>query len=240
MEADPAWHPENGHPRAIKGPAIHFRDCFREDLHSLRFRAPNHQSIATPSRMKRTFGRIHLQTNRPFSTDASPRRSTEFSHQDATGTTSTAAMGGGLDGLARNVALAVPRKPRPRGRRLPKSTSLRHEEKQLHADLCWLKAEHLCIVAQSHLSMVGYETDHTSIRWPAASLYVLDALQSLYGTRTLLEAKGIAARSKDATRGSWPYYFTRNDATTAQYSILAFEGSTFRFRCVLCCAPGGR
>ena len=25
-------------------------------------------------------------------------------------------------------------------------------------------------------------------------------------TRTLLGAKGIATRSKDATRGSWPYY----------------------------------
>ena len=25
-------------------------------------------------------------------------------------------------------------------------------------------------------------------------------------TRTLLEAPGIATRSKDATRGSWPYY----------------------------------
>ena len=26
------------------------------------------------------------------------------------------------------------------------------------------------------------------------------------GTRTLLGAKGIATRSKNATRGSWPYY----------------------------------
>ena len=26
------------------------------------------------------------------------------------------------------------------------------------------------------------------------------------GTRTLLGAPGIATRSKDATRGSWPYY----------------------------------
>ena len=26
------------------------------------------------------------------------------------------------------------------------------------------------------------------------------------GARTLLGAKGIATRSKDATRGSWPYY----------------------------------
>ena len=28
----------------------------------------------------------------------------------------------------------------------------------------------------------------------------------LLGARTLLGAKGIATRSKDATRGSWPYY----------------------------------
>ena len=29
----------------------------------------------------------------------------------------------------------------------------------------------------------------------------------LLGTRTLLGAPGIATRSKDATRGSWPYYY---------------------------------
>ena len=28
----------------------------------------------------------------------------------------------------------------------------------------------------------------------------------IVATRTLLETKGFATRSKDATRGSWPYY----------------------------------
>ena len=34
-----------------------------------------------------------------------------------------------------------------------------------------------------------------------------EALKLLLLTRTLLVTKGIATRSKDATRGSWPYYY---------------------------------
>ena len=31
-------------------------------------------------------------------------------------------------------------------------------------------------------------------------------LNTCYSSKTLLAAKGIATKSKDATRGSWPYY----------------------------------
>ena len=72
------------------------------------------------------------------------------------------------------------------------------------------------LVAQGHhvLQLVGVTLALAS-RWNWVT--VLDRVRlehnsshsirlGLLGARTLLGAKGIATRSKDATRGSWPYY----------------------------------
>ena len=37
---------------------------------------------------------------------------------------------------------------------------------------------------------------------------LLGLLASLLGAKTLLGARGLTTRNKDATRGSWPYYRT--------------------------------
>ena len=58
-----------------------------------------------------------------------------------------------------------------------------------------------------------YPTRITKQQWPKTALETLAcspqeqaADYSPVGARTLLGAPGIATRSKDATRGSWPYY----------------------------------
>ena len=51
-------------------------------------------------------------------------------------------------------------------------------------------------------------------------------LQEQLVTRTLLGAKGIATRNKDATRGSWPYY--KEQVATSNKKLLGVPGIATR------------
>ena len=68
----------------------------------------------------------------------------------------------------------------------------------------------LLLGARTLLGALGLTTSNKKLLEQRASLLgartLLGALGLTTSNKKLLGAKGVATRSKDATRGSWPYY----------------------------------